>query len=311
MNATKKFLGCIAVAALATAGCGVQEENPTDPTPTGFQQPANTVALSFTIDASDRKGFYVDEGLEWKGAFTYDKATRILTYAADWAGGKGPYAPLYDDGPYDQGGHEPKGAVKGDSKFGITAFLPIPAEALKIEYGAQVPSGPNCSNADGCWIWKGANGSIQVAAGASTALTAEGLKLDPEGTVDLRLTLDTNNLGSGHVLDAGETITVKGTFADWSNEQAFDDGTHGDATAGDKVFTYTLSANAIRRLKLAPGTVAEFVWNIGSAEYKTSGNKCETTGVKAYTKGASDASFVDRTSTITIAGNGNTSLPIP
>ena len=310
MKINKKFLSCITAAALlGTAACGDDEPEP-EPTPTGFPQPANTVPLNFTIDASGRPGFYADEGLEWKGSFTYDKTTRLMTFAADWAGGKGPYAPLYDDGPWDTGGHEPKGAVKGDGKFGITAFLPVPTEALKIEYGAQIPFGPNCSNQDGCWIWKGSNGSVNVPAGSTTALTATPLTLDPEGTQDLRLTLNTKGLGSGFTYASGTAITVKGTFADWSNEPAFDDGTHGDATSGDGVFTYTLSANAVRRLKLASGTRAEFIWNIGTSEYKNSAGEGEKTGVAGFTKGPTDANFVSRTVEVSTT-NKNTYVQIP
>lgn len=310
MNATKKFLGCVAVAALAAAGCGVEDEEPTPQTPTGFQQPANTVAINFTLDATDRKDFYADKGLEWKGSFVYDEATRMITGPdGTWPG---PYVPLYDDGPWDKGGHEPKGAVANDEKFGATVFFASPAAETKFEYGAQIPKGPNCGSDGGCWIWKGSNGTLTIPAGAKTDITAEGMKLDPEGSVDMRLTLDTKNLGSGHVLDNGETVTVKGTMSSWDNDQAFDDGTHGDVTANDGVFTYTLSQNtAVRRLKLAPGTAVEFIWNIGASEYKTSSNKAETTGVKAYTKNATDTAFVDRTSSVSLAGNGNTTFTIP
>ncbi len=126
----KQILGCITVAALAAVVASEQQNN-------GFPQPANTVPVNFTIDASGRKDFYADEDLEWKGSFTFDKETRVLTYSADWAGGAGPYAPLYDDGPWTKGGHEPEGATAGDDKFGITAFVAVPTEALKIEYGAQ------------------------------------------------------------------------------------------------------------------------------------------------------------------------------
>ena len=288
----KQILGCITVAALAAA-CGEQQNS-------GFPQPANTVPVNFTIDASGRKDFYADEDLEWKGSFTFDKETRVLTYSADWAGGAGPYAPLYDDGPWTKGGHEPEGATANDDKFGITAFVAVPTEALKIEYGAQTKSGG--------WIWKGSNGAITLPANATTAVTAEGLTLTPEGTVDLRLTLDTKNLGSGFTFASGTPVKVKGTFADWSTVDAFDDATHGDATAGDGVFTYTMSSDATRRLKLVHGDTAEFIWMLGDAEYKNS-TSAEQTGVKAYTKDGAATAFTEQT--VIIAANKNTAVAVP
>src|SRR5688572_29782683 len=107
MNKTKMIVGSLAVAALV--GCV-----PEEPVEEGFPQPAGTTVVNFSIDASDRTDVYENEGLEWKGSFTFDKNKRVLTYAADCAGGKGPYAPLCADGRWDKGGHEPKGAVAGD-----------------------------------------------------------------------------------------------------------------------------------------------------------------------------------------------------
>ncbi|HET9449723.1 MAG TPA: choice-of-anchor X domain-containing protein, partial [Aggregicoccus sp.] len=159
---------------------------------------------------------------------------------------------------------------------------------------------------DGCWIWKGSNGAVQLAAGSNAEVTAEGIKLDPEGTTDLRLTIDTNNLTNGHVL--AQPVTVKGTFADWSKDPAFDDGTHGDATAGDKIYTYTLSANAVRRLKLSSGTNAEFIWMLGDVEYKNANSEGNSDGVKAYTKGTT-GDFTERS--IIVMDNKNTAVAIP
>lgn len=281
-----KYLGIVSAAALAITGCGQSI------------QPENTIALNFTIDASGRPDFYADEDLEWKGSFSYDKETRILTYSSDWAGGTGPYAPLYDDGPWTAGGHEPEGATAGDDKFGITAFIAIPEEELKLEYGAQTKAGG--------WVWVGDNGSVMVPTKAGEAITAEGLKLSPEGTNDLRLTLDTAALEGDYVV--AEPIKVKGTFSDWAEEAAFDDGTHGDADAGDGIYTYTLSENATRRLKLTSGTAAEFIWVLGTVEYKTSEGEGAQGGVEAFTKGAT-GDFT--AATITIAGNKNTQVVIP
>lgn len=308
MKLNNKYLGILGALALAT-GCGSTGNSNPDPLPdntpdagneqAGFEQPANTVAVNFTIDASGRPGFYSDGDLEWKGAFEYDSATRIQIADGNW---DGPFAPLYDDGPWTTGGHEPKGAVAGDDKFGITVFMAVPTEDQTYEYGAQTKAGG--------WIWPaGDNGSFTLVANSTAEVTADGLTLTPEGTYDLRLTVDTKNLGSGATYTAGSPVTVKGTFSEWGEEAAFDDGTHGDATANDGVFTYTLSENATRRLKLTSGTIQEWVWVIGGVEYKKTSGGAEDTGVVAYTKGPSDSGFV--TAAITFATNGNTMIVIP
>src|SRR5512140_2510952 len=96
---------------------------PDPPTVDCWNQPAGTVAVNFTIDATTRPGIYHDKDLEWKGDFTYDGGTNILTPNTGWAG---PYVPLWDDGQWVDCGHEPLGAVAGDNKFGIAAWMTIP-----------------------------------------------------------------------------------------------------------------------------------------------------------------------------------------
>ncbi len=295
MKHNNKYLSLVGIlAAVGLTGC------PEAP-PEGFPQPENTVALNFTIDASGRPGFYEDGDLEWKGSFTYDETSRILTYDGTWAGGAGPYAPLYDDGPWSEGGHEPIGATAGDDKFGITAFIAKPAEPLTIQYGAQT-----CCGSTGGWVWPaGDNGAVEVTPTTAGPLTADGMTLTPEGDVDLRVTLNTATLGSGHTL--ATPVKVKGTFTDWAEEQAFDDGTHGDVASGDGIYTYTVSADAPRRLLLTNGTTAEFIWMLNTQEYKTSGGVGETTGLQAFTKDGA-GSFTAQTVTVS---NNNSAVVIP
>jgi hypothetical protein len=328
MNVSKKLLGSIAAAALITMGCpggddtgGSDAGTTTDAGTTdagtdagtgatGFPQPANTVPLNFTIDASARPGAYANEDLEWKGQFTYNKDTRVLTFAGDWAGGNGPYVPLYDDGPWSAGGHEPAGAVAGDNKFGITAFLPVQTEALKIDYGAQIKFGTKCTQSGGCWIWKGSNGSVNVPANSTAAVTAAGLKLDPVGSVDVKITLDTDSLAAGTTVPG--PVKLKGTLTAWSEDEAFDNGQKGDDVAGDGIFTYVLSQAGNREL-VAPGARVEFIWTLGGTpviEYKNSSGEGEKTGVKAYSK-AAGGSFVERTIIITTGEFKNTAIDIP
>jgi hypothetical protein len=239
-----------------------------------FDQPEGTAALNFTIDATARPGVYANEDLEWKGAFVFDKTTRMLTYDGSWTG---PYAGLWDDGPWTEGtapncGHEPIGSVAGDDKFGITAFMTCPTTDVTIEYGAQMKAGG--------WIWTGSNGSVTVPANSCAPVTLDGLTLAAPGTTDLKLMLDTNNLGSGFTYTPGQPVEVKGQMSYWLEDPAYDDGTHGDTTASDGIFTYTLSLNDVPRIKPAAGYV-EFIWVINNVEYKTPGGACEQTGVSA------------------------------
>jgi hypothetical protein len=74
------------------------------------------VAVNFTVDDTANK-VYQAGYLQWKGSFVYNPTTRIITFDDTWAD---PLIPLYDDGPWKSGGHEPVGAVAGDHKWGVT-----------------------------------------------------------------------------------------------------------------------------------------------------------------------------------------------
>src|SRR5205807_1305280 len=91
----------------AVIGCGGSSKPPL------FTKPAGTIVLGFSVDDSNNKVF-ADKDMEWKGSMIYDATTNKATFAGDWNGGNGPYAPLYDDGPLSQGGHEPEGSKAGD-----------------------------------------------------------------------------------------------------------------------------------------------------------------------------------------------------
>ena len=69
-----------------------------------WQPPENSFELTFWIDDSANKTYTQGE-LIWKGSFTYDSITRMLTHDASWGGGEGPYPTLWDDGPWNEGGH--------------------------------------------------------------------------------------------------------------------------------------------------------------------------------------------------------------
>lgn len=277
---------------------------------TGFQQPAGTVAVNFTIDDSANKVFLANDGgasdLEWKGSVIFDSETRKITYSATWVG---PYARLYDDGPWTAGGHEPESNTAGDHKWGVTVFA-TPPDAGSQEYGY----GAQDATTSG-WLWRGTDGKFTVNAGATAPITATGLTLLPYGAVDLKLVVDTNALGAHSLPDGGtstwdlSTLKVKGSKWGWVEAPIYDDGTHGDETASDHKHTFVLS-DVVGLGKLVPhagllssGDSAEFVYVFGGAEDKS------TTGKTAYLK--LDGGTVFTVQAITPAGNGNPQVVVP
>jgi hypothetical protein len=279
----------------------------------GFKQPADTVAISFSIDDSANKTYTAGE-LQWKGSFTYDDATRILTHDAGWGGGTGPYPTLYDDGPWSAGGHEPAGETAGDSVWGITVFFPIPDTDTNFEYGAQ--------NSDGGWIWTGdGNGTFSVTAGATNPITATGMSIEPFGKIDLRLSLDVNALSDQHTFTAGDTVMVKGSFAAWSEMSCLDDGTKGDETSADGVYTFVMSENVGAGTDfphsglLKSGDKPQFVFVIHGVEYKgtitgKTGSVPLGDGVKAEYK-PDGGNWTEATITWLPDGDQNTYITVP
>lgn len=239
----------------------------------GFEQPANTVALNFTIDDSANKTYTQGE-LRWKGSFQYDAATRIMTHDPSWAGGDSTkYPVLYDDGPWNMGGHEPAGSTAGDNIWGITTFFAKPDMATNFEYGAE--------DGNAGWIWIGPNGTFVVQP-TSTSIDVPGLVIPAFGTIDLRLTIDTSTLAGGFDFMAGDDLTVKGSAWGWSEVDLTQTGT----TA---IYEFVLSENVgagtprVHSGLLASGGEAQFVFVIGGVEYKVGGTP-PTTGVDAYLK---------------------------
>ncbi len=238
------------------------------------------VAVNFSIDDSANKTYEAVDGLAWKGSFAYDPATRIMTKDAAWGG---PFAVLYDDGPWNEGGHEPAGATAGDNVWGITVWVSN-AAADTFEYGAIRGS---VDGSDGAWIWVGPNGTFAVEAGATTAIDAAGLVIAPHGTIDLRLTIDTSNEGANlNALFQGVTyndVKVKGSAWGWSEIALADDGAKGDAAAADGIYTFVLSENIGKHdglLKL--GDMPEFIFVLDSSEYKNADGEGASEGVSAW-----------------------------
>jgi hypothetical protein len=277
----------------------------------GFAQPAGTAVLNFIIDDSANKTWGAGD-LEWKGSFVTNPTTRVVTFDGNWTG---PYPQMYDDGPWSAGGHEPASAVAGDHKWGTTVFAKIPTDGgvTKFEYGAQTTATANPANS---WIWTGnGNGKFDVGA-ATTVVNGTTLVLAPWGTTNLKLVLDANNLADAGTAWNTTTVKVKGDKWGWTNEVALvDDGTNGDATAGDKQFTFLMS-KAVGTGTAAPhsgllntGDTAQFVFLLNGVEYKVGTPPSQ--GVTAYLTKA-DGTFNTTPATISFVGNDkNTAVTVP
>ena len=293
----------LAAATLTMAACGSSGGGGT-PAYEGFAQPAGTVAINFTVDDTVNRSYQADE-LQWKGAMKYDPATRLVTFPGNW---DGPFATLYDDGPWDvknattgQPGHEPKGSTAGDHKWGITVFADNTTAATDIQYGLI-----DHKFGDG-WVWSGANGSFSFAAGTTAEVTAPGMRFAAWGTADLKVVVDTSALaGSGW--DTSK-IEVKGSGWAWNLIQMYDDGTHGDATAGDGKYTFVASdwvgvgKTYYHTGLFKSGDLAQFVIVFNGVEYKVD-NAMSWVGVTAQIKPAGGA-WTDAT----IAAGGNDHNP--
>ena len=239
---------------------------------------------TFSIDDSANKTFDATDGLAWKGSFAYDPATNVLNFDGSWAGGAGPYPLLYDDGPA-PAGHEKPGATAGDNIWTTVVKVPTPEADLEFEYGAAYggAGGPN-------WIWTGSNGKFTVPAGSTAQVDATGLVIPAFGTVDLKLTIDVSNQGAAlDPLFQGvdyASVKVKGSAWGWQEVTMTDDGTKGDATAGDGVYTFLLSENLGKHSGLLKGgDNAEFVFVLDGTEYKGAEGP-STMGVMAYLGGS-------------------------
>jgi hypothetical protein len=316
----KKILGTLALAALV-AGCSSETAPPADAGYTGFTQPAGTVAVNFVVDDTVNKNWKSAE-LEWKGAMLYDTTTRIVTADSTWGG---PWATLYDDGPWTTKntttgapGHEPAGSVAGDHKLGVTIFVKPPTTGTGDTYAYGLRDATNPDTANGGWVWIGANGSFVVPANATTAITAPGMTFPAHGTTDMKLTIDTANLLTGTTWDTS-VVKVKGSAWGWSEVTLVDDGTKGDATAGDGIYTYVLSANVDQTKPPYPGLLKtndkpEFIFVFNGKEYKDPAGIAATDGVAAGTKASTATNFTPATVAITGGtglGSGNTYITIP
>jgi hypothetical protein len=278
-----------------------------------FLQPAGTVAVNFTVDDTANKVFTTGS-LDWKGSFKANPPDggapwdRIILKDPLWTG---PYPPLFDDGPWRTGGHEPSGSTAGDHLWGVTVFAPAAASVATLyEYGL-------IDHSTGGWLWYGPNGSFQIQPGATGEVTAPGMTLLPFGTTDLKVVVDT-----GTVLDGGvgtwdtRRVEVKGSAWAWNPILLADDGLAGDDVARDGRFTFLLSS-VVGPGHLQPHSgllnsndVVQFVVVLGGVEYKSppgGGGTSLSTGVTAFAR-RSGGTFT--TLPLTVVQN-NSAVTIP
>jgi hypothetical protein len=301
------ILGALAAVAVLAA-CG---SSSSDKKTAGFPQPSGTVAVNFSVNDTANQVWKAGE-LEWKGEVNYNATTRTATRDATWLGAT--WALLYDDGPWDQDppGHEPSGSTAGDHIWGVTVFVTPPASGSEtFQYGLRDATNPDRAN--GGWLWVGPNGSFTVNAGQATAVNAPGITFPAHGTVDMRLTIDTAALLAGFNPPT-TSLTVKGSAWGWSEYTLSDDGTKGDATAGDGIYTFDLSQNINQAAPPYPGLLKsgdrpEWVYVIDGVEYKDGTGAAAADGITAYT-GAS-GTWTQRTIVFTDPPFVNTAINVP
>ena len=232
----------------------------------GVLIPPGAVLINFSVDDRANTTYDASDGLAWKGSFGFDAASRELSYDPSWGG---PFAVLHDDGPWAQGGHEPSGATADDGIFGITAWADPLGAPFTLEYGAIRGS---IDGSDGAWIWIGNNGSVLVEA-ESEEVTAPGLTIPAFGTIDVRWELDLPNIDpSFGDWTSVSTVEVRTSVLGYREISMVDDGTAGDETPGDNVYTMVLSENLDKHEGLRKlGDEVDFIFVLDSVEYRVGG----------------------------------------
>jgi hypothetical protein len=282
-----------------------------------FVQPTGTVPVNLVID--DRANHVYRAGdLKWKGDFLVDEATRLLTTDFTWSGAapgslpRSGWPTLYDDGPWNRGGHEPIGATAGDHVWGVTVFVaPPPVGTMSYSYGV-IDESYEARLGNG-WIWGGPNGVFDVVAGASAAVDAPGMTFPRFGFDDLAFTLDGTALWPGAPWSLA-SVTVKSSAWGWSELPMRD--------LGGGHFDFHLSPLVGRgRLLphtglLRPGGGVEFVFVLGGQEYKT----WFTDGISWWQQSLVDGVGASTTNTcsgrttpavVGVAPDGNSSIAAP
>lgn len=241
-----------------------------------WTRPDGYCSIVFVVDDT-ANGTYLDAEMEWNASLVYDPSDNVAVFTTSWLPEEGPYPPLYDDGPYTTGGHEAEGQMAGDSIFSTEVFF-LAEEDTTFEYGLI--------NDLDHWIWSGPNGQATVIAGETGTIETQGFAFEAFGDIDIRVTLDTNNLHEEFPFDAeADSLFVKGSMISWRPIQLLDNGERGDAAADDGIYTLTLSEYlGPHDGTLSLGQEAQFVFVFFEAEgleYKLAGDALAN-GVAAY-----------------------------
>lgn len=259
-----------------------------------WKPPAGMAAMSFSVDDSANKTYKAGQ-LLWNGSFQYDKATNTVVYSSAWQPTDGPFPPLYDDGPIDQGGHEPIGAKAGDNIWGVVVFVkPDTKQDLEFEYGLI--------NDNNHWLWEGSNGLVTIKKGASELVQAQGIKLAAHGNINIKISLDISKLQKDFAVEDPKNpplIFLKGTMTNWAHIQIQDKGKRGDEKEGDGILTFVQNQN----LDYSPhfgllqhSRHVQFVFQFNSVtgrEYKDVDDNALADGVQAWADCNGDGKFSD------------------
>ena len=272
-----------------------------------FDAPSATVCdgfavVNFSIDDSATQFFTADDFLAWKGGFGWDPEAGPYGIMNSQQRVVRAVSVVYDDGPWNEGGHEPAGAVAGDSIWGIAAFFDLstlPASGEKeIPYGAIRDSNENGD--DGQWIWnrfQPSNGSFVVGVDDDgMAVDATNLTLPTFGDIDVRFTVDTatiqaldlneDNMPDFPQWDPANGLRVKSSWWDWIDTPL-------NANNDNSQFTVELSGIAsVAELKtglLSSGSVLQFVFVLAESaedgvEYKAD-NQARSEGITVRGQG--------------------------
>lgn len=181
-------------------------------------QPAGTIAINFSIDDSFNQ-IYGPGDLLWKSSMVYDPATRKVFHDPMW---NGPWPPLWDDGPWTAGGHEPRDAQAGDHRFGVTVFATPPVSGL-VEYEYGVTDTLYDRNFGQGWAWRGDNGYFRLAAGDFAERTVPGQVFPPFGTTDVQISIDSTRLDRSTPWDTSKAA-LRSSMWSWNSITLVDRG---------------------------------------------------------------------------------------
>jgi hypothetical protein len=296
-----KHLSIFSLASITAALVACGGSSPKPPT---FIKPPGTVAVNFSVDDTANK-VWKDAEMQWKGSMLYTSTTNKVALDSTWGG---PFAPLYDDGPWTAGGHEPAGSVAGDHIFGVTVFVTPPATASDTyQYGLCDAKFSTDSCASTGWVWAGSvNGQFMVPAGATADIKADGMAFKPFGTTDVQIVIDKNALAAG-TWDTSK-VTIKGSAWAWFEVPLTAD------PAGKYTFTLSNVVGAGKQYYhnglAASGDKPAFVVVFNGVEYKSNGS-CNTAGVTAGTKASGATSFTSVAVQVQTTGDKNTYIAVP